>query len=274
MPLYIISTPIGHPDDISKRACETLNQVDFVICEETKEGSRLLKKLNIQKELYPLNEHNESEQTPEMIALLQKGQSGALISDCGTPLFADPGRILVQACHENDIKVVPIPGASSILAALVVSGLDLNQFYYAGFLPRSKEERQAEIKNILHFTCPVIVYDTPYRLNALIRDLYEVLPHERTITVAMELTKPDEKIVQATIKEVWKEFSKQKVKKEFVIIIAPPFTSEPSRNKKITRRDQLPQKKRRTANNKQFKKDVAIRKRAIGVGTRKTLEPI
>lgn len=227
MSLYIVSTPIGHPDDITKRAIDTLKQVEFVICEEIKEGSRLLKKIGIEKPLYTLNEHNEAEHTPEIQALLISGKNGALISDCGTPLFADPGKHLVQACHEKQIRVIPIPGASSLMATLVVAGVDLNQFYYAGFLPREKTLRKEEIGKLMHFTCPVIIYDTPYRLNALLQDLSETLPSARKITLAMNLTQPDEEILHNTIKKIWDIFSVKKVKKEFVIILEPVYRAPP-----------------------------------------------
>src|SRR3990172_2144662 len=126
--LFIVSTPIGNYEDITLRAVRILKEVDFIICEEFKEARRLLSHLQISKELYSINEHNENENVDEIILKLAEGKSAALISDCGTPLFSDPGHLLVQSAIQSRIEVVPIAGVSSILAALVGSGINFEKF--------------------------------------------------------------------------------------------------------------------------------------------------
>ena len=147
--LYVVATPIGNPDDITLRALKVLKEADFVICEEFKVGSRLLKFYDIKKPLELLNEHNEPEKTRELIQrLLMNGEKAVLISDAGTPLFADPGSNLVRECHQNGIPVKPVPGASSLMAALMAAGLKTDKFLYYGFLPANKEERRKELKQL------------------------------------------------------------------------------------------------------------------------------
>ncbi len=236
MTLYIVAIPIGHPDDITLRAIKTLKNVDFLICEEFKNGRKLLKQLNIDKELLNLNEHNEEADTEEILQELLKGKKAALFSDCGTPLFADPGSLLVKRCHETGIKVIPIPGASSLMAALVVAGVQLNQFYYAGFLSRNSTDRRNEIRRLQTFSCPVVIYDAPYRLNALITDLKAELSSLRQLTLSLSLTKPDEKVLFGTIGELIKMLGPKPPKKEFVLILHPQIPKKSKKHVKTRKR--------------------------------------
>ena len=231
MPLFIVSTPIGNPDDITLRAIDTFRKVDFLICEEIKVGRKLLKRLEIDKELYNLNEHNESEESEMILRLLLKGKSGAIFSDCGTPLFADPGTKLVRRCHETGVQVIPVPGASSLLAALAVAGVDTNRFYYAGFLSRKSNERRKDIRKLKMFQCPVIILDTPYRLRALLLDLKSEITAGRHIILLLSLTKPDEKIISGSVSDVLKQLGENPPKKEFVLILNPMFSLKKNRKK-------------------------------------------
>lgn len=219
MSLFIVSIPIGHPDDITLRAIETLKQVDFVVCEEIKIGRKLLKRLEIEKPLYNLNEHNETESSQEIIQLLLKNKNGAYFSDAGTPLFADPGTVLVNQCHQMGIRVIPIPGPSSLTASLSVAGVNIQQFFYAGFLPRVPEERRSSIRKLQQFNCPVVIYDTPYRLRALLDDLKLELPPSTTATLLLALTQPDEQIISGTLSEVVADVNANYKKREFVLIV-------------------------------------------------------
>ncbi len=221
MSLFVISMPIGNPDDITLRAIETLKKVDFLICEEYKIGRKLLKRLDINKELYHLNEHNEKDEGEHILQLLLQGKDAAVFSDCGTPLFADPGTYLVNRCHQSGIRVIPVPGASSLMAALSVSGIDIKQFYYAGFLPRKTEERQKEIRKLKTYHCPVIIFDTPYRLKALLYSLKEEIPPDQRIILFLSLTQPDEKIIHGSVSQVFKQLNQNPPKKEFVLILQP-----------------------------------------------------
>ena len=146
--LYIVSTPIGNDDDITLRAIHTLQHSNLVVCKEMKIGARQMRKLNLDKKLEPLNEQNEKEKTPEIIALLKQGKNISLVSDDGTPVFADPGYMLLREALAADINIVVIPGVTSLMAAVVRSGFSLRQFLYAGFLSRKTEERHEELQKI------------------------------------------------------------------------------------------------------------------------------
>ena len=143
--LYLVSTPIGNYDDITLRALKILKEVDSIICEEYKEAGRLLSHFDIHKELISLNEHNESEIVNDIVIKLSEAKSAALISDCGTPLFSDPGHLLVELCISQNIDVIPIPGANSLLPALTGSGLDFEKFYYYGWLSPNKQIRRKQL---------------------------------------------------------------------------------------------------------------------------------
>ena len=200
--LYVVATHIGNPDDITLRALKVLKKVDFVICEEFKVGSRLLKNYDIKKPLELLNEHNETEQTHVILdRLVMNGETAAMISDAGTPLFADPGNNLVWSCHQNGIDVVPVPGASSIMAALMVSGLNLEQFLYYGFLPANKDERKRAIKRLPN-NYDLVFLETPYRLKQLLGDLKKILGPNRQAIIAYKLTQSNEKIFWGSLQEL------------------------------------------------------------------------
>ncbi|RLC56100.1 MAG: 16S rRNA (cytidine(1402)-2'-O)-methyltransferase [Candidatus Cloacimonadota bacterium] len=216
--LYVVATHIGNPDDITLRALKVLKEVDFVICEEFKVGSRLLKGYDIKKPLELLNEHNETEQTQVILnRLVMNGETAAIISDAGTPLFADPGNSLVWQCHQNGIDVVPIPGASSIMAALMVSGLKLDQFLYYGFLPANKDERKRSIKRLPN-NYDLIFLETPYRLKQLLGDLKKILGPNRQAIIAYKLTQLNEKIFWGSLQEL-SVMIQELPKGEFVFIL-------------------------------------------------------
>ncbi|NQU62991.1 MAG: 16S rRNA (cytidine(1402)-2'-O)-methyltransferase [SAR324 cluster bacterium] len=232
MPLFIVSIPIGNPDDITLRAIKTLQSVDFIVCEEAKIGRKLLKQLNVEKSLYQINEHNEEESSDEIMQLLLNNQSAAYFSDAGTPLFADPGTYLVNRCHECGIQVIPVPGASSLTAALSVAGIDINRFFYAGFLPRVPIERRAAIRKLKQFDCPIIIYDTPYRLQSLLDDIKHEFPLHVSAILLLSLTKSDECILKGTLADILAQVKKSQSKREFVLIIEPPKNIRSSDNKK------------------------------------------
>ncbi|MBI3740208.1 MAG: 16S rRNA (cytidine(1402)-2'-O)-methyltransferase [Chloroflexi bacterium] len=218
--LSIVSTPIGNPDDITLRALNILRAADAIICEERRAGARLLAQYEIEKELIELNEHTERELNPELLARLKSGAHLALISDHGTPLLADPGgRLVADALREN-ISVTAIPGASSLLAALVVSGLPLTRFRFVGLLSPKKETRRAELRELKTERDTWIVIDAPYRLSALLADLRDVIGDARRVCVACNLTMRDENIVRGSLAQTVAHFEKHPFKGEFVIIVA------------------------------------------------------
>ena len=215
--LYIVATPIGNPRDITLRALDVLTEVDAVICEEYREGSTLLKRLGITKEIIELNEHNEPEKAPQITLRLHQNESMALISDCGTPVFADPGSTLIGRVVEEGIPVVPIPGPSSLMATLSILNFKLDRFIYAGFLPRDRDERRKALKHLRATRFPIILMDAPYRLAPLLADLEAVYSGGVSITLAMDLTLPGELIYRGSLSEAKKQVGTRK--SEFVIIV-------------------------------------------------------
>lgn len=217
--LYIVSTPIGNYEDITLRALKVLKECDFIICEEYKEARRLLSHYQIQKELFALNEHNEKEVSSEIISRIKAGQSAALISDCGTPLFSDPGHFLVSLAIQNKIDIVPVPGASSILSALVGSGLDFEKFHYYGWLSPKKEIRKKQLFDLKRIKETIIILDTPYRLQTLLEDVVKILGEEVYIVLAYELTKEKEKFYRGTALQIFNTAQKENLKGEFVLML-------------------------------------------------------
>lgn len=216
--LYIVSTPIGNYADMTIRALKTLEKVDCVICEEYKEVTRLLKFFGIEKDLISLNEHNEKKETDEIIKEILEGKSFALVSDCGTPAFEDPGNLLIQRCIEYGIKFEFIPGANSLLAAIVLSGFDISRFYYIGFLSPKGDERKRQLSNLQKLDRVFAILDAPYRLTALLKDLEIYFP-ERRIFVGFDLTMENERHFRGTPGEILGEIGDEKIKGEFVVIV-------------------------------------------------------
>lgn len=217
--LYLVSTPIGNYEDITLRALRVLKECDFLICEEYKEARRFLSHYKIEKELISLNEHNEKETAEEIIQKLSEGKSAALISDCGTPLFSDPGHLLVDLCIGYKIDVVPVPGASSLLAALTGSGLDFEKFFYYGWLSPKKEERRNQLFHLKKRNETVVLMETPYRLKTLLADVVKILGSNTPCVLAYELTKSKEKFYRGTAEHILNIAEKENLKGEFVLIL-------------------------------------------------------
>jgi 16S rRNA (cytidine1402-2'-O)-methyltransferase len=216
--LFIVATPIGNFQDITLRALEILRSVDAVICEEIREGSTLLKKLSISdKEIISLNEHNEAEQADAIIIRLFQKQSFALISDCGTPVFADPGAALIRKASEMGIPIIPIPGPSSLMAALSILDVKLEKFVFAGFLERDPQQRSNELRRLRGLRMPVILMDTPYRLDRILDEVSQAYGKGQKITLACDMTLPNEKIFRGEVDQIRKVLNKRKA--EFILII-------------------------------------------------------
>ena len=217
---YVVATPIGNPVDITLHAINILKEVDALICEEYRNGSRLLKKLGIdQKEIITLNEHNEDDKIEQILLRLAQGQSLALVSDCGTPLFSDPGHNLVSMVSTAGFKVVPVPGVSSLTAAISVTPIHMKQFLFAGFLPRVPKERTDELRRLKSQKAgaPIILMDTPYRLSALLKDICSIFGKGQMITLACNLTMQNEKILTGPCSEVLQIIGSEKA--EFMLIL-------------------------------------------------------
>jgi 16S rRNA (cytidine1402-2'-O)-methyltransferase len=217
--LFLVATPIGNWEDITLRALRVLKEVDLIVFEERKEGSRLLRHYGIEKPVESLNEHNEAAATEVILDRMKEGISVALISDAGTPVFSDPGQVLVKRAIELGFKVVPVPGASSLLAALIVSGFSLREFVFRGFLSPKKDRRISELQQLKRELRTIVLMEAPYRLVQLVRDIADVFGASRRICVAFDLTLPTEQIFHGTAPELYKQFSKEERKGEFVVLI-------------------------------------------------------
>lgn len=217
--LYIVSTPIGNLKDITFRALETLEKVEFILCEDTRITSRLLKHYNISKKLISFNAVSEKKKIPIVIKRIKSGDNCALVSDAGTPAISDPGVRLISEAIKEQIDVVPIPGTSAVITALTISGLPTDSFIFEGFIPQ-KKGRQKKLKELAEEKRTIILYESTYRIKKLVDELAEYLP-DRYIVVCRELTKKFEETWRGYPNEI-KEVIDEKISKgEFVIVIAP-----------------------------------------------------
>ena len=219
--LYIVATPIGNLDDITKRAISTLDQVDLIAAEDTRHSRKLLNHLDINNNIIAYFEHNEEELTAKLIDKLIGGVSIALISDAGTPLISDPGYKLVSAAYNANITVIPIPGPSSAIAALSTSGLPCVKFIFEGYLPPKKVARQKYLKTLILEKRTLIFYETPHRILSSIKDMHSIFGGDRYVTIARELTKKHEQITRGNLFNIKSKIETTEIKNkgEFVIIL-------------------------------------------------------
>jgi len=215
--LYIVATPIGHPKDITLRALEILKKVDAVICEEIRLGNRLLNTLHIENEILTLNEHNETQEAQNIAFRIAQGETMAIISDAGTPVFADPGQQLIKLLYQMDVPVSPIPGPSSLMAALSLCDFSIDRFIFAGFPPRKSPERESFLQKYVGQTTPLILMDTPYRLTKLLTEVQSLFGKGTDILLACDLTQKKETVFRGSIQEILPKVSGQK--REFILIL-------------------------------------------------------
>jgi 16S rRNA (cytidine1402-2'-O)-methyltransferase len=216
--LFIVATPIGNLQDISLRAIETLRSVDVIACEDTRHTQKLLNHLGIKKRLVSYHEHNEESRSVELVDALRSGRSVAVVSDAGTPAINDPGFRIVKKAIENNIEIVSIPGPSALITALSASGLPTDAFFFAGFLPAKKGERQRRLAELATLPATLIFYEAPHRLAASLDDCLNVLG-DRNAVVARELTKVHEEFSRGKLSELAVKFRTQNPKGEIVLII-------------------------------------------------------
>lgn len=217
--LYVVGIHIGNIQDLSPRAIATLSQADIVACEEIREGERLLRSLQIQKPMIEINEHTEIRETEEIFLILATGKSVALISDCGMPVFADPGSHLISTALESGISVEVVPGPTSLTTALAISGFDVRRFYFYGFLSPKRQERKAELIHLRFFRQTLVFLDAPYRLLSVLEDMAIAFGASRHACVACDLTLKTELIRRGTLKSLIDFFKHLGGKREFVIIV-------------------------------------------------------
>jgi 16S rRNA (cytidine1402-2'-O)-methyltransferase len=217
--LYIVSTPIGNLEDITHRALRLLGEVDVIACEDTRHTQKLLNHYAINTRTISYHEHNERERAVELLKQLKQGSDVAVVSDAGTPGISDPGFRLARLAIENEVSVVPVPGASALITALVASGMPTDEFFFGGFLPARSGARRARLSELRSVPATLIFYEGPHRVAATLKDARAILG-EREAVVARELTKMHEEIVRGRLSELAERFtSAESARGEMVLII-------------------------------------------------------
>lgn len=218
--LYIVATPIGNLKDITQRALEVLKEVDFILCEDTRDSQKLLGHFEITTKTLSLHQHSSGKKFKEVLDLLENGKELALITDAGTPGISDPGNLLIDFLIKNDseIKIVPIPGASAVVAALSISGFATDKFYFAGF-PPLKNKRQKYFQDLSLIKTTLVFYESTHRILKTLEDIKENFENNKRIVLCRELTKQFETIYRGKLNEVSNLLEKGSIKGEFVIVI-------------------------------------------------------
>jgi len=217
--LYVVSTPIGNLGDITHRALEVLTKADVVACEDTRHTGLLLTHFGIKNRLVSYNEYNKLRRTPEIINLLSEGKTVALVSDAGTPGISDPGYYLIREAIAQGFRIFPIPGASALLAALVVSGLPSDRFAFEGFLPKRAGRRQKRLKALTHEPRTMIFCESALRVKKLLEEMRN-LWGERKAALCRELTKKFEEVIRGTFSEILEAVGNRELKGEVVVVVA------------------------------------------------------
>lgn len=217
--LYVVSTPIGNLGDITRRAVEVLGSVDVVLAEDTRRTGQLLKYLDVHARLISAHEHNEASRSRLVVEILGEGRDVAMVTDAGTPLLSDPGARIVREVVAAGFDVVPIPGASALLAALVASGIEAGTFTFLGFPPRKGGSRTDVMEEIAASPRAVVLYESPNRVGKLLRDLAEAAGGARRVCVARELTKLHEEIWRGTLAEGAEIYENVEVLGEIVVVV-------------------------------------------------------
>ena len=218
--LYIVSTPIGNLEDITYRAVRILKEAAWIACEDTRTTQRLLDRYDIQTRTVSYHEHNEANRTEDLIARLQQGEKGALVSDAGTPLLSDPGYRVVRAAVEAGIRIEALPGPSALLAGLVVSGLPTDRFQFLGFLPAKQGQRIRLLESLADEEATLVFYEAPHRILEALDDIASVLG-TRQVAIARELTKLYEEVLRGTATEIHATLAaRDAIRGEFVVMVA------------------------------------------------------
>ncbi len=214
--LYVVATPIGNLEDITLRALKILKNVDLIAAEDTRQTLKLLNHFEISKPLISYHRHNEEIKTEILIKKLKEGQNIALVSDAGTPGICDPGEEVIKKCIDENINIIPIPGACALINALIGSGINTNNFIFLGFLPLNKKLRNKKLKEIEDSIYTTIIYEAPHKLNSTLKDLKEII-EDRRIVLARELTKIHEEFIRGNINEILEK--SEELKGEIILII-------------------------------------------------------
>ncbi|MDP3087745.1 MAG: 16S rRNA (cytidine(1402)-2'-O)-methyltransferase [Methylotenera sp.] len=226
--LYVVATPIGNLGDITIRGLETLKTVNAIAAEDTRHTSGLLSHFGISKKLIAVHEHNEHQSAEKLLSQLQAGENIALVTDAGTPGVSDPGAVVVDLVRKAGVKVVPIPGASAVIAALSASGITQNGFHFHGFLPASGAARRKVLESLKSQTVTLVFYEAPHRIVECVEDIANVLGAERRLTFAREITKTFETFYTCAASEAsaWLQADKNQQRGEFVLLVETAAVKE------------------------------------------------
>lgn len=216
--LYLCATPIGNLRDMTPRVLETLQTVDVIAAEDTRNSIKLLNHFDIHTPMTSYHEYNKVEKARQLIARLQSGQNIALITDAGTPAISDPGEVLVQMCHENHVPVTSLPGPAACITALTLSGLSTRRFCFEGFLPGDKKEKKQILEELAAESRTIILYEAPHHLVRTLEELYGALG-ERRITLCRELTKKFETVTPTSIEKALEYYKNEEPRGEYVLVI-------------------------------------------------------
>ena len=218
--LYVVSTPIGNLEDITHRAVRVLSEVDVIACEDTRHTHTLLNHYGVKTKTISYHEHNERERAAELLESLESGLDVAVVSDAGTPGISDPGFRIVRLALENGVPVVPLPGPTAFISALVASGLPSDEFFFGGFLPARASQRRTRLMQLSSIPATLVFYEAPHRIAESLRDAREILG-EREAVIARELTKLHEEILRGCLSELAQRFSpgKEVARGEMVLLI-------------------------------------------------------
>jgi 16S rRNA (cytidine1402-2'-O)-methyltransferase len=239
--LYLVSTPIGNLEDITLRAIRILKEVDAIACEDTRHTQKLLNHYGIHKRLATYHEHNENTRAPELVSELLTGANVALVTDAGTPIVSDPGHRLVALCAENNIPVIPIPGASAALAALAASGISAERVLFVGFLPARQGERRRALAELTNNPATLVFFEAPHRIAKMLGDAAEILG-QRQAVLARELTKLHEEFVRGTLSDLARKLKSTLVKGEITLVVGPPDKHDPAAHpRELTLRQRVEQ---------------------------------
>jgi len=217
--LYVVATPIGNLEDISYRAVRVLKEADLIACEDTRHTAKLLNHYGIDKPTVSYHEHNEASRAEELVAKLEEGLNVAQVSDAGMPGISDPGYRVIKLAIERGVQVVPIPGASAVVAALAASGLPTDSFQFLGFLPARSGERRTLLESLRDAQQTTVAYEAPHRIAETMKDIVELLGAERPVVLARELTKVHEEFIRGSAAEVLQRIQQHELKGEMTLLI-------------------------------------------------------
>jgi 16S rRNA (cytidine1402-2'-O)-methyltransferase len=216
--IYLVPTPIGNLEDISQRALNVLNEVDIIACEDTRHSGKLLSRFDIKKKLVSYYDFNELSRSKKLIEEVLSGKSVAIITDGGSPGISDPAYRIVTLAIENNLVLVPLPGATALIPALTASGLPTDRFFFEGFLPQKSSGRKKRFKQLEDMPHTLVFYESPFRIEKSLKDLYEILGN-RKICIAREISKIYEEFIRGNVSEVIEKIKNKKIKGEIVVIV-------------------------------------------------------